>query len=147
MKICNKCGTSKEFDKFFKDKASSDGCYSICKACKKEGVYKWRSNNNERYNAVQRNYNKKHRRRIHYKRAYDMSVDEIAALFLSQKGLCAICGKAATGIRPLAVDHCHKTGQVRGMLCYGCNREIALLDDESKLKKALEYVERFRKVS
>lgn len=53
-----------------------------------------------------------------------------------QQGGCAICGKKVTkkGIPiRLAVDHDHKTGEVRGLLCLTCNKGLALFFDDAKL--------------
>lgn len=53
-----------------------------------------------------------------------------------QGGHCALCNKPAT-----VVDHDHKTGKVRGLLCHGCNRQIAALDDSAWFEKAKRYIE------
>jgi hypothetical protein len=67
-----------------------------------------------------------------------MSPEAYAELFTRQKGLCAICHKPercrARGSmepRALAVDHDHKTGKCRGLLCNDCNRLVAILEDDS----------------
>jgi hypothetical protein len=59
-----------------------------------------------------------------------------------QGGGCAICGaKKADKARRLAVDHCHETGAVRGLLCACCNTAIGKLrDDPDLMIKAAEYV-------
>lgn len=53
---------------------------------------------------------------------------EYNEMFEAQLGLCAICLKPENGIR-LAVDHCHETGSIRGLLCKRCNMAIGLLGD------------------
>ncbi len=64
-----------------------------------------------------------------------MKESEYEDLLLKQEGRCAICkttdpGKRRNGIcDSFAVDHCHKTGEVRGLLCYRCNLALGLLDD------------------
>lgn len=64
----------------------------------------------------------------------------------SQGGVCKICGRPDTGrinTRRLFVDHCHKTGRVRGILCYKCNTLIGhAQDDPERLRKAAEYLEK-----
>lgn len=58
-----------------------------------------------------------------------------------QNGVCYICEQEDT--TALAVDHNHKTKQVRGLLCRNCNRGLGLLQDNPKfLKKALQYLTR-----
>lgn len=47
---------------------------------------------------------------------------------------CPICNKTTiAGLSKIVLDHCHKTGQVRGYLCESCNTGIGRFDDESKL--------------
>ena len=65
------------------------------------------------------------RRASEYRRLYGISVEDYARLFKRQGGICGICGKAP-GNRRLAVDHDHRTGKIRGLLCStglrgGCN--------------------------
>jgi len=65
------------------------------------------------------------------KRLYGLSDAAFNAMLKAQAGLCAMgCGKAAK-----AVDHCHVTGKVRGILCLGCNVGLGfyeLLHDRAK---------------
>ena len=66
-----------------------------------------------------------------------------AKLLLEQCGVCKICGKSQS--RNLAVDHCHKTGEIRGLLCSTCNTGLGCFgDDKEMLTKALEYLCRGR---
>lgn len=73
----------------------------------------------------------------HYslKRYYGMSLAEYAERFRVQDGKCAICklpemNKDRHGnVRVLAVDHCHKTGSVRELLCYSCNSMLGQARD------------------
>lgn len=139
-KVCNRCSILKTFDNFFRCSQSSDGHYTICKQCKTESTLKWRSNNRETYNSGMRAYNKKNSRRIHYKRAYKMTPDEYNEMLLKQESVCAICKIKNKSIkRPLVIDHCHSTGKVRGILCYGCNRLMVLLDNDELFKRAVLY--------
>jgi hypothetical protein len=51
-----------------------------------------------------------------------------------QNGLCAICKKTETGkTSNLCVDHCHKTGKVRGLLCNNCNKGLGLFKDNPEV--------------
>jgi hypothetical protein len=63
---------------------------------------------------------------------------------VSQGGRCAICGKVPRS-RRLAVDHDHKTGEVRGLLCasgdFGCNKGLGYFNDDPELlRRAYEYL-------
>lgn len=62
--------------------------------------------------------------------------------FKKQKGCCAICGKHQREFkRRLSLDHSHKSGQLRGLLCYRCNKFIVgrhTLESATKLLKYLQ---------
>ncbi|MEV7073553.1 endonuclease VII domain-containing protein [Streptomyces sp. NPDC093990] len=61
--------------------------------------------------------------------------DEMVAV---RRGLCAICST----VPAVHVDHCHKTGRVRGVLCFNCNSGLGLLgDDPEALNRAADYLE------
>lgn len=72
---------------------------------------------------------------------YNITLEEYNALFAAQEGRCAIClGKRREA---LSVDHCHKTNQVRGLLCRRCNGRLltAALDKPDVLRRAADYLE------
>lgn len=74
------------------------------------------------------------------KRKYGLSVDEYNAMVEEQQNRCAIC--QTEGVK-LAVDHCHETGRVRGLLCRGCNSGIGQLgDDMPRVFRAYDYLRR-----
>lgn len=141
MKVCNRCFVEKELTEFFKDKNHSTGRYSFCKKCKNETTAKWRSENRERYNSYVRSYNKKNRRRIHYKQKYGITVEQYEGMLECQGKVCWICQKTnGNAEKSLVIDHNHQTGKVRGLLCYGCNRAISILEKPDLLKRATEYL-------
>lgn len=81
-------------------------------------------------------------------RKYRLDLEELQAMRNAQQDRCAICGKeetvlGSTGkVKSLAIDHCHATGRIRGLLCNNCNRGIGLLGKEpGLLRRALEYME------
>jgi len=86
----------------------------------------------------------------HRMRRYGISPREYDSLFEKQYGNCALCGfpssKYVNGrAEDLAVDHCHYTGIVRGLLCFNCNSSIGKFHDHPELlRKAADYVEFFR---
>lgn len=69
------------------------------------------------------------RARRHLLNKYDLTPEEYADLLAGQGGACAICGAPPPPHRRLAVDHCHDTGRVRGLLCGHCNRALGLLGE------------------
>lgn len=65
---------------------------------------------------------------------FGITVEQYEAMLVQQNGICAICKKPPSGrFKRLAVDHCHKTGIIRGLLHRSCNRAIGLLLDSSEL--------------
>jgi hypothetical protein len=63
-----------------------------------------------------------------------------AQLYREQSGLCAICGKPP-GQRRLHMDHCHRTGRIRGLLCYSCNTKLGFV--EKYLQQIVTYLRRY----
>lgn len=75
--------------------------------------------------AFMRKWSKRNKDKIrHYQLShrYGISKAKYDALFLEQKGGCALCGMSQK--RPLFVDHCHITKAVRGLLCIKCNTTV-----------------------
>lgn len=76
-------------------------------------------------------------KRAKFKYQYGLSMKRFESLLNSQNGKCAIC--EASGV--LNVDHDHRNGNVRGLLCAKCNVGIGHFDDSpSRLLKASEYL-------
>lgn len=99
----------------------------------------WRQKNKEKYQESVAKYKKNNPQKIQnykLKKRYGISLDEYSELYKLQGGKCAICNKLETATHnftkktiKLAVDHCHKTGKVRGLLCQNCNRGIGKFHD------------------
>jgi hypothetical protein len=81
-------------------------------------------------------------RRSRYKLLYNITPEEYDKILAFQKGKCFICEKKpAEGRMRLAVDHCHKSGLIRGLLCWHCNRAIGTFrDDQWRLAMAFIYL-------
>ena len=76
---------------------------------------------------------------------YGLTIEEYNQMFQAQGGACAICRRTQfTLCRSLAVDHCHKTGRVRGLLCTGCNLALGGFEDcPIRLDQAAFYLRKF----
>jgi hypothetical protein len=75
---------------------------------------------------------------------YELTLEQYTAMETAQGGVCAICGNPPKGrgkCDVLVVDHCHKTGKVRSLLCGKCNIGIGCLeDDPSVLERGAAYL-------
>ena len=76
----------------------------------------------------------------HLKKTYGITIDEYDQILAAQKGRCAIC-RGGTSKRHFAVDHNHKDGSVRGLLCARCNSGLArFMDDRTNVGRAYKYM-------
>lgn len=83
----------------------------------------------------------KRRQRTDLVKKYSINADQYDAILKEQNNLCAICQKTEPCNRSLAVDHCHTTKRVRGLLCTNCNMAIGKFQDNiDYLRKAVEYM-------
>lgn len=83
-----------------------------------------------------------HAKNTEMKRRYGITLAQYSDMLSQQGGGCAICG-ATSDYYALAVDHCHSTGVVRGVLCSKCNRGLgAFADDPKRLENAVSYLRR-----
>ena len=155
MKRCTKCG--KEFpatnEYFWIQIKGKFGVHSRCKKCAREIKKEYRKNNGEKVRSQQRAWAKANpdRKREHLiKCLYGISIEQYMYVLEKQNGVCAICGKEEThkdtngNIRPLAIDHSHKTGEVRGLLCQSCNALLGYSrEDKDVLLSTIDYIEKY----
>ncbi|MFD5079189.1 endonuclease VII domain-containing protein [Streptomyces sp. NPDC058371] len=114
-KLCRRCGEIKPHQDWHRNATASDGLSTRCKARR----------------AVQG-------RQDHLKRQYGITEAERDELIASQGGVCCICLAASAE----HVDHCHKTGRVRGVLCFSCNAALGQFKDRpDAIRRAATYVE------
>lgn len=105
FKVCPDCGETKAVSSFAAGKTRSDGLHTYCRPC----------NNARGYASDQRLHGSTRGRALRSR--YRMSEQDLAAMVARQGGLCAICRE-----RPAVhVDHDHRAGWVRGVLCFTCN--------------------------
>jgi len=128
-KQCKMCKRRRSVTQFWKQKGTKDGLRIWCKSCSNADNKKWRANNREQHNDSIRVSKLK-------KAGADITRDRLTELKAAQADLCAICRKPEKGRARLAVDHCHKSGVVRGLLCRKCNNGIGHFDDSVELLRA-----------
>lgn len=86
---------------------------------------------------------KKRRKKNGLKLKFGINFDQYEAMLKEQDYLCCICGNKDRCGRDLAVDHCHETNKVRGLLCTECNTGLGLFGDSKELlKNAINYLDR-----
>lgn len=132
---CNKCGETKPVSEFYKDRQNGSKRYE-CKGCHLEYYRnKWKDADPS-YREARRESSRKY-----ILSQYGLTPKDYHSMLEEQGFVCAICEtKPEAG--NLAIDHCHKTGGVRGLLCKQCNSAIGILGDNPEgLGRALAYLE------
>ncbi|MBM0275328.1 endonuclease VII domain-containing protein [Micromonospora tarensis] len=116
-KACTSCEVVKPLRDFFNDRRNATGKMSQCKACMGAKI--------------------KGSRRL---RLYGLPPEQYEEMERAHKGRCGCCGEASP---KLVVDHCHRSGKVRALLCDRCNRLLGVADDDlALLKKAIRFLRR-----
>ena len=76
------------------------------------------------------------------KKAYGITLVQYEEMLAKQDGRCAICHIASTEFKKgLHVDHNHKTGKIRGLLCTNCNTRLVAALEDPLLDKAMAYIQ------
>ena len=125
-KTCSKCHKTQPLEEFYGDKYR-------CKSCHK---------------AYQRAYNQRNPDRLrgyHLKKMYGITLEEREEMSKASQGRCYVCGAPdGTDRNPHHIDHNHDTGELRGLLCVGCNVSLGLLEENPDRIRALaDYIEGF----
>ena len=115
-KVCSCCGAEKPISEYYKKDAKTDRLDSTCKAC-----------------------------RVIQSRERSLGVTEAQykAMYIEQAGRCGICRQRLYSKRykAFAVDHCHSSGKIRGLLCTRCNTGLGLFkDDPTALQRAIDWI-------
>jgi hypothetical protein len=145
-KICPKCQEILPTTAF--NKASRrDGFQTYCRAChNKMQREKYNSSPEEKIKRQIRAGRRKERdplvaKKSELKRLYGITFEDYTKMFVDQGEVCAICKENCQTKNSLSVDHDHKNGRVRGLLCNRCNRALGMFkDDPIILQRAAEYV-------
>jgi hypothetical protein len=130
VKFCRGCEIIKSVEEFYINRTKTgQGLQTYCKECsrnrdRKVEYIKTRKSGNylrrrlKKYNLTEKGYND---------------------LLIKQNFVCAICKSKEA--RALAIDHCHETGKVRGLLCTNCNNGLGRFKDNPEyLRRAIKYV-------
>lgn len=153
FQICRSCGINKELKEFHKDCTKSLGYRNICKICYKQ--YTSRSDVREKRLKYHKEYDIKNKdKRIkyrlstkeqaskrskehHLKSKYNLTAEGFEILKNKQNNRCLICSKDCN----LVIDHNHRTGKIRGLLCKYCNTGLGMFKDNPLfLTQAVNYL-------
>lgn len=146
MKKCTKCKKEKTKVNFSKRSKSKDGLNLWCKKCCIEAGKEWTKNNPNRVKRLKKSYYDCYPDRVHnkeLKHKFGITKEEYDKMLAEQNNKCKICDKEemtkgrSGKVRKMAVDHCHKTDKVRGLLCAKCNQALGLLNDDINSLKEL----------
>lgn len=107
----------------------------VCNDCHINNIHP-RNRTEELYKPVNRN-----RKSFNYIE-YKIKPEDYNRIYDNQKGRCKICDIPQSELkRSLSIDHCHKTGRVRGLLCQDCNLMLGLAKDRIEiLRKSIVYL-------
>lgn len=156
MKTCLKCKQSKALGEFHKDVSEKDGLRIYCRHCCKEMWKPYGDSNRDIVSAQGKERRLKtpeklraSARRSTLKCKYGLTEEAWRALLSRQENKCGCCGESfKPGPRQVAIDHCHKTGVVRGLLCMKCNTGLGQFKDSpERLLRAVGYLKKFEYLS
>lgn len=149
-----------------KQRARNAAHYLANREAHKAKTLAWQAANPERAAELQRAYRERHKDRLNAKRkaiyeanksaelaqrriskikSYGLTPQQFDAMLEAQGGRCAICGtdKPSKRDATFRIDHCHKSGAVRGLLCMACNSGLGMFRDHvPALMAAIEYLTR-----
>lgn len=157
-RVCKKCAASKPLiAEFFRPHGHAPGFRWTCRECEQKEQVRRYYENPEKYCEISRKYGRANRternaaRRANRKQntereiavrrryLYGITPAEYERTLTEQKGLCVICQRQTK----LCVDHCHKSGRVRGLLCKPCNSYLGTINEsEEALMRAIQFVQR-----
>lgn len=142
-KLCSKCGKAKPVEDFSPNAKRSSGYSGQCKQCHRSLP----SQQGPARRRVSREWYRRNGPARSRQALYGLSPEMYDEMLKRQGDVCAICGNPETRTYrghpvSLAVDHCHETNEIRGLLCGNCNVAIGMLrHDVALLDKARNYLE------
>lgn len=122
LRACTRCYIDKP-ESDYAQRVGKPGIMRWCKQCHYDYKTEWNRKNKDRHKAYQ------------IKARFGLTPERHAKLLADHTG-CAMCGTDQN----LAIDHCHKTGEVRGMLCRTCNVQLGAY--EAVKERAAAYLAR-----
>lgn len=141
-KPCSVCGIIKDISEFQRR-------HNACNSCRSLAAKEWRLKNPNAAKKYRSDPQAKIRARgRHLLNEYGLTLAGFEKLLVSQDYKCAVCDRPYAMITDtkcnLVVDHCHTTGEIRGLLCNTCNTTIGhMKDDPNRLRRMADYIEKW----
>jgi Autographiviridae endonuclease VII len=146
QKLCPRCERRFPMAHFYRCNSKKEWISSVCIACTRRYNREWNVANRERLAELQKTWTAENpeavKRHVFTQqlKKYGMTIEDYEVMLKKQGGRCALCRRKA-GKRRLAVDHCHRTNRVRGLLCAPCNMGIGCFgDDPDLLGRVIAYL-------
>lgn len=164
-KKCKKCGKIQPTSRFVNDRNRRDGKHPYCSNCTRAYIkeHNKKQETKEKIKKYQLSYSRTTKRKqqiakyrnevmssgltkariFSLKHNYGISEDEFLIILRNQNNMCVICKKPFKKLSDIQVDHCHKSGKIRGFLCKLCNRALGqVFEDTDILKSMIDYITR-----
>lgn len=147
-KTCRYCKSTLNLNSFHKKKSGEHGVTARCKPCMAKWQKEYYSEENKK-KRLERQSSPKYQlyiRQYRLKKYYNISLDDYDLMLKDQNNKCAIClgnPKGSPSNKYFAVDHCHKTGKIRQLLCGTCNTILGSVNENIDiLKSMISYIEK-----
>ena len=147
-KVCCRCKIEKPRIEFYQSKGKTSGA---CKVCKSEMYKDWEKRNPEKRKQLHQDFYAKKKERMRWywiESKYGMTKEKYNELLQQQNNGCKICGATEAKHRSsnnLLVDHCHVTGNYRGLLCNRCNTSLGFVNDDIELlENMVKYLKEYK---
>lgn len=146
MKCC-RCKNDKPETEFYPHKTNMRGYQWECKLCRAKMQREYQKRRKEHVRVYAKEYYRTHpeqHRRYSRKKLlqkYGLTLERYNEMLEAQKGGCAIC---KIPIKKPDIDHDHKTGRTRGLLCNRCNLMLGVIENKRFHKNAEVYLEKYK---
>lgn len=133
MRVCFSCRKELPYESFAKDSQRTDGAQRECRHCCAARKSAWNKTEAGKRSAAA----------TKLRQRFGLTLEDYERMYEEQAGKCLTCDSSEShrGHR-LAVDHCHTTGKVRGLLCKSCNVALGnARENPNILRRLAEYAE------
>lgn len=141
-KYCSSCNSIKDLNEFTINSSKQSGRSSTCRKCRAIKRSQNRAKDNSKFLEYERDPIRLDKQKnCRFIRNYGITLEKYENLVDEQQNLCKICLKNTK----LVIDHCHRTGKVRGLLCHNCNVSLGLLKENIKIiQNIINYLKEFK---